>query len=289
MSKTEEKTLDTLVEDIYSIVENGKEFSKESIRKLSQRIALVVHDRWKERTEEASEFRLRPSNIGTPDRKLWFDSKVPAGEKKWEPQQLLNFFFGDVWEEILLWLAEEAGHKVENVQGKVSMEGMHGRMDAKIDGVVVDVKTAANPTKFTLGTVLREDPYGYMHQAAFYTQADEGKDFVNCENNFAWLSSDKIGGLHLLELDSMELPDARGRVRKARKILKLEEPPEEKCFKPEPYGKSGNEILNKNCTWCPHLKECWKGELRAFQYANGVKYFTKIENEPNVPEIDLDE
>lgn len=286
--EAQKKTIDTLVDDIYNIIENGKEFSDESIRKLARNIALVLRERWKPRTDERREFRLRPSNFGTPDRKLWFESRRNPEEKKWEPQQLLNFFFGDMWEEVLLWLAEEAGHTVENNQGVVKMEGMLGHMDAKIDGVVTDVKTAANPTKFSMGTIFKEDPYGYMYQGAFYTQGDEGKEFVNCTNDFAFLSSDKVGGLHLLRVDSMELPDARGRARVARKILKMEEPPKEKCFKPEPYGKSGNKILNKNCTYCPFMKECWGNEVRAFKYANGIKYFTEVVSEPNVEEITID-
>ena len=48
--------------------------------------------------------------------------------------------------------------------------------------------------------------------------------------------------------------------------------------------------LAKGCTWCKYKHECFKdsneGEgLKSYKYANGIVHFTKIESEPNVPEI----
>ena len=42
--------------------------------------------------------------------------------------------------------------------------------------------------------------------------------------------------------------------------------------------------LATGCCYCPHKHKCWKG-LRAFKYADGIRYLTKVVNEPRVEEI----
>ena len=73
-----------------------------------------------------------------------------------------------------------------------------------------------------------------------------------------------------------------------RTNLKSETPPD-RCYADTAEGKSGNRKLARQCTYCPHKEECWsdcndgKG-LRAFKYASGLKYFTKVAVEPRVEE-----
>ena len=48
--------------------------------------------------------------------------------------------------------------------------------------------------------------------------------------------------------------------------------------------------LPRDCTYCPHKFECHKDAndgvgLRAFKYAKGIVYLTKVEKLPNVQEI----
>ena len=52
--------------------------------------------------------------------------------------------FGDILEELLLFLAKEAGHTVTGQQDTLSISGVNGHRDAIIDGRLVDVKSASS-------------------------------------------------------------------------------------------------------------------------------------------------
>src|SRR5690606_2590048 len=78
---------------------------------------------------------LRFSKLGTPDRKLWYESR---GERQEEmsPKTYLKFLYGDLIEAFVLYLCKEAGHSVTNEQEEVEVLGVKGHVDAVIDGVV---------------------------------------------------------------------------------------------------------------------------------------------------------
>lgn len=284
-----EKTLDTLVPDIYSLLEEGKDFDVKRVRVLARDLSIAIAKKLTPRKREVRPEKIVPSNLGKPDREIWMNHNHPLTEKKeWSQTQLLNFLYGDIWEEILLWLAEEAGHKVEGKQKRVTLEGVGGYQDAEIDGIVVDVKTALAFNKFAKGDLFKPegDPYGYIGQISHYAQAKSGKSWENHEESGAFLATDKTGRLALLEVDAWDQIDARGRIKYLRKMIKMDEPPEEKCYKPVPAGKSGSMELNRNCGFCRHRKTCWP-DTRAFQYKNAVRHFVKVSETkpPTVPEI----
>ena len=56
---------------------------------------------------------------------------------------------------------------------------------------------------------------------------------------------------------------------------------------PVPEGKSGNMKLATKCSYCQYKKHCYPN-LRAFSYYGGPKFFSHIEVEPKVQELNID-
>ena len=83
---------------------------------------------------------LRMSQIGKPDRQVWYQSRDITKEKlpAWAK---IKFTYGHILEELLLLLAKTAGHEVKNEQKELEIEGVMGHQDCEIDGVVVDCKS----------------------------------------------------------------------------------------------------------------------------------------------------
>lgn len=116
--------------------------SHDVIESFSRRLAFLVAERLIKKEEEPR--GLRMSNIGSPcERKLWYSINKPHEEEKLRPETLLKFLYGDLLEELLLFLAEVSGHKVEGRQDTQEISGIKGHRDAVIDGVTTDVKSAS--------------------------------------------------------------------------------------------------------------------------------------------------
>ena len=83
--------------------------------------------------------------------------------------------------------------------------------------------------------------------------------------------------------------NAKKRIQKIKRVVGSDTPPD-KCYPAVPDGKSGNYKLDTACMYCSYKFDCWsdandgKG-LRVFNYSTGKRYFTKIEKEPNVDEV----
>lgn len=280
------KSIETLVEDIYGLFETGTKVDEKDAKEFGDRLAELITARLLSYGEERPA-TLRVSNLGKPDRQLWYEIHRPDIKEDLSPSTKLKFLFGDVWESLLLFLAKQAGHEVTNEQETVELNGVVGHIDAIIDGVLVDVKSASPHgfKKFKDGTLSEDDPFGYMEQMAGYSDALGGLDG-------AWLAADKVSGkLALLQIPREDLGalGIRDTVEHKRDVLASDEPPE-RCFDPVPFGEGGNEVLGLNCSYCPFKHECWKDAndgigLRTFIYSNGPKHFTKVEKVPKVYEV----
>lgn len=279
-----DKSINTLVDDIYTLVSTGKEASQENLHLFGEAVKAAISDALKQGGQR-KEVSLRMSNIGTPPRKIWYILKgFPT--KEIAPNQLISFMYGHMVEALLLFLAREAGHIVSDEQKEVVLEGVPGHMDCKINGVIIDAKGMNNYnfTKFLSSSLLASnDPFGYIPQISGYAQA-EGVDAAG----FLVYNKER-GTLTLCMLNEFDLIDARKKIQSVRDSLTLETPPE-KCFKAVPDGKSGNLMLDKPCCFCDFKEECWKDAnngqgLRKFKYSNGTKFLVKIEKEPRVDEI----
>lgn len=280
-----EKTIDHLVEDIYGLFK-GHTCSEENVQAFGHSLARIINDRMAERRDEHVP-TLRMSNLGKPDRQLWYDINGSGTVEDFPPNVRIKFLYGDILEALLLFLAAEAGHKVQQTQVEVVVDGIVGHNDAVIDGVVVDVKSASTYAfkKFKDGTLREDDPFGYMEQLAGYSTGLGGLDG-------AFLAIDKtLGHLTLLKVDKDELAalDTRGRISHIQDVLSSDVPPD-RCYSPVDMGTSGNQKLDIGCSYCSHKFNCWADAnegigLRSFLYSTGPVHLTTVINEPKVMEI----
>jgi hypothetical protein len=281
------KEIKTLVQDIYDLMEQrnvpeGVDVNAE-IDKFGEAMKNIMKKEFL--PSDYSRRKLRLSAIGKPDRQLWYGYNGYTGEKLL-PHNFIKFMYGHMIEEMLLFFTRMAGHTVEGEQKECVCEGIKGHMDARIDGRLIDVKSTSSYSfkKFKDGTLAEDDPFGYVAQLKAYAHS-EGDD------KYGWLAIDKQNGhLCYLEYDNntkhpkIDYSIAE-RVKHVKEMVKSEEPPE-RCYDPVEDGKSGNMKLPVGCSYCGYKKHCYP-DLRGFAYSTGVRFLTKVVNEPKVPEIDL--
>ena len=288
------KTIHTLVDDIYRLMET-KEAEKSvdveaEIEKFGENMKTLMRTEFgRKRIRDNRTLRL--SNIGRDDRVLW--NVVNGTEKEAiQPATYIKFMYGHLIEEMLLFLTRMAGHSVTDEQKVCEVEGIKGHMDCKIDGIVIDVKSASSFgfKKFKDGTLAMDDAFGYVDQIKAYAHA--------CgETEFGWLAMDKANG-HLAvlkyDLEDTQAPihehikgDIRERIKHVKEMVKGDEPTE-LCTETVPDGKSGNKKLGIKCSYCQYKKHCYP-DLRAFAYSYGPKFLSEVVNEPRVQEINLEQ
>lgn len=226
---------------------------------------------------------LRFSALGKPDRQVWFEAHpIPGGKEPLTSQTYLKFMYGDIIEQMLLFLTKEAGHSVEAEQAEVEVDGVFGHIDAIIDGVVVDVKSASpfGYKKFKENSILADDPFGYVHQLSGYaTVLTPGREA-------AWLANDKVAGdvcVTYLSAPVIAHHKPEERIKELREVIAMEEPPE-LCHQPIADGKSGNMRLPTACSYCAHKHRCHPG-LRTFLYSTGPRFLTTVAKLPEVHEV----
>ncbi len=288
------KTLDTLVEDIYALMKQKNVAKGVDVNAEIDKFGESMKDLMKKEFLPSQRGydggrKLRLSAIGKPDLQQWYSVNNYTGEKL-QPQTLIKFMYGHMIEEFLLMLVRLTGHEVTDEQKQVSVGGVKGHMDCKIDGTVVDVKstTSFGMKKFKDGTLAMSDDFGYVDQIKAYAHA-EG------DRKWAWLAMDKQNGtLAVLEydLDDTSHPmykyysaDIEERVARVKKSVGQEDRPSP-CSYPVPDGKSGNLKLSTMCSYCQYKEHCYTN-LRAFAYSTGPKFLTQVSNLPKVPEINL--
>lgn len=275
------KEIKTLVEDIYQLFDpnHGHEPNEENLSEFAENLKNILRTRLAKR--EVLNNPLRFSSLGRPDRQLWYIAKGYPQEDI-SAKTFFKFLYGDVIEELLLFLAKESGHKVEKMQEEVEVSGVKGHIDAVIDGVLVDVKSASpfGYEKFVKQTVTQNDPFGYVQQLAGYAQV------VTPGQAPAWLAMNKVNGdLCLAPLSQSIVKDypVDERIDHLKEVIAKEDAPE-RCYSDEEDGKSGNRKLGTACGYCAFKHSCWPG-LRTFAYSNGPRYLTKVVKTPDVPEI----
>jgi hypothetical protein len=287
------KTIDTLVEDIYAVIDGNGGWDETVNSYFSSRIMETMEYRLVREKEEKGG-TIRMSNVGQPcERKLWYhvNYEPSMADETIQPHVLLKFMYGDILEDLLLSLAKAAGHSVSGEQDEVVIAGIKGHRDAVIDGVVVDVKSASTYAfdKFKNNALREEgnDSFGYIRQLAGYVAAAKDDPLVTDKKKGAFLVIDKTRG-HLC-LDVYDLSDeiaSQEEFIEARKEVcnKLAPPP--RPFTDEPYQKSGNrKLVDAPCGFCEWKKTCWPG-VRTFAYAGRKPiHLTKVVREPKAMEV----
>ena len=283
------KTLDTLVQDIYSTLEKGVDVSQPSVQEALDEVGSLVREaaetvlREGERTGASN---LRLSQIGKPDRQIWYGVQGEDGEPL-NGQTRIKFLMGHVLEALLICLTKVSGHTVEEAQDTVEVEGVLGHQDCVIDGVLTDIKSASafGFKKFKENRLSDDDPFGYIAQISAYATK-------NNRNEAAFLAIDKNSGeLAVTRVHELEMIDAPARVRHLKGMVQSETVPA-RCYNDAKDGESGNRKLAIGCVFCPYKKKCWADAnggagLRAFKYSNGVRYMTQVAKTPNVEELEI--
>ena len=278
----------TLAEDIYKILEDETDHvvSEDNVQWAGEVFKQLLRTRLAKREEKRGDSVLRFSSLGKKDRQIWYSAHMPEKAEKLPGKVKFKFLYGDLIEVLLLFLAREAGHEVTNEQYEVQEDGVLGHIDAVIDGVLVDVKSASSYSyeKFKSGSYIFDDPFGYISQLSGYAHKtkSERAGFLVCDKTH--------GDIHFAELDPAYIKaNAPGpRIKELRRVLADETPPP-RCYPDQEEGKSGNRKLGVSCSYCPFKEECWKESnggkgLRKFFYSRGPVWLTEVKKAPLVPE-----
>lgn len=284
------KTIDTLVEDIYALFNNDFKSDELHASSFGKRLAETIHRRINEqRIPKYGIESLRLSMVGTEcKRKVWYLGNRPDRAEALSNSTKIKFLFGDILEELLLFLAEEAGHSVEGRQTPITINGVTGHRDAIIDGRLVDVKSASTLSfkKFEANDLRGKDSFGYLDQLGSYHYGSRGEELLKDKDVASFLVIDKTLGN--ICLDTYPVPDIdyNKKIEELKEVVTQKEPPRQH-YMPVPEGKSGNMKLGTECSYCAFKHECWP-ELRTFLYAAKPIFLTKVVKEPRVPEVDKD-
>lgn len=277
------KKIDTLVEDIYALFDPDSDHkpSEENLEYLFNGIRQVFERRLAKQDERSA--ALRFSALGKPDRQIWYSAHPDGKEENLSPKTYFKFLYGDLLEVIALFLAKEAGHTVEDEQKEVNVDGVLGHIDCKIDGVLVDVKSANQHAfkKFENGDIY-EDIFlsQYIGQLCGYSNVETPGQAP------AFFAIDKtVGGLCVTHVPTHVADEFKPapRIEHLKEVIASDEPPP-RCYEDEPDGKSGNRKLGTGCSYCGHKFRCWS-DLRVFLYSNGPRYLTKVVKTPDVFEV----
>ena len=278
------KSIDTLVEDIYAVVQGRGGWNAVISKEFRDSVGDVMDSRLSPDQPARSMTGLRMSSIGQPcKRKLWYSIHQTSTAQPMAPANLLKFLQGDLLESVLISLAKAAGHTVTGEQTVLYCDGVRGSRDCVIDGVTVDVKTAsaAAMKKFVTNSLRTEDPFGYIRQLAGYVKGAADDPLVLDKKRGAFLAIDKANGTLVLDMYDLteEINSMEEHIEGLKTMLSEKEPPA-RSFEDVPEGKSGNYKLDTPCVFCDFKKQCWP-DVRAFKYSWGVIYLTKVVREPD--------
>ena len=283
------KTIDTLLEDIDRVLLEGVEMTDAQAEKFATALVETVKTKLHPDGRKRSP-TLRMSNIGRPcERQLWYDINQSEDAEAMPANTYMKFLMGDIIEEVVLMLAEMAGHSVEGGQDQMEIEGVKGHRDAVISGTLVDVKSASpySFTKFKENTLSEDDAFGYIPQLSSYLQASQDDPKVTDKERACFLAFNKVtGDLALTPIERKGTAEAFSKYYSSKKDMVDGDNPPERGFDPVPQSNSSpNEKLGVNCSYCSFKNTCWP-DVRTFLSSRGPLFLTKVEREPRMLEID---
>jgi hypothetical protein len=280
-----DKQIDTIVEDIYALFGQEEKFDVSLFREFGDNLHDLMETRF--HNKRSGPNYLRMSNIGRPDRQLWYDINGTAEREALLPSTLIKFAYGDMIEQMVLLYAKMAQHEVVQEQAEVEVDGIKGHIDAIIDGVLIDVKSASSFSfqKFENKALFEpgNDPFGYVAQICGYIEA------TGCERGGFLVVDKTLGKLCFCEIPAEVITayKVRERIAHIKDVVASPELPP-RCHEDVPDGKSGNRKLATGCSYCPHKFTCWDG-LKTFYYSTGPRYLTQVVREPRVAEFTADD
>ena len=273
------KKIDTLVQDIYDLFSDNEpvEIKQEDLVAFATVVATHVSDAVNRETRERKP-GIYASELGEKCyRKLWFKHNDTSHAERLDGSTKLKFLYGNVIEELVLLLARLAGHKVEKEQHTLEspLGTVRGRIDAVIDGTLVDVKSASSYGFKKMTTDENwEDSFGYSEQLGFYAEQmpDEGQDprFL--------LMNKESGALGLAKPHKTEV-DAETKGMELMAMLGKPDAPE------VPFHLQVDRLkeLPVSCRYCSFKFKCH--DTTVLKYANGHKFFNGKPPGTRVPDV----
>lgn len=240
----------------------------------------------KKRDKVREEKTLYFSELGdTCRRRMWFKYHKPNIGEALRSETKIKFIYGDMLEALVLQLARDSGHSVEREQEVVehvddtSGWRVRGRIDAVIDGHVVDVKSVTKQSERKFHDGLVDDPFGYYGQLNGYASVLKNK-------NMGFLTIQKeLGHINYFPFGSDEQVFDHT-VKRTITSVNRDAPVDEILASVPQSATSKNKKLCTTCSYCAFKRECFP-TLRAFAYSNKVEFLTEVVDLPRVPEIDL--
>lgn len=288
------KKIDTLTEDIYEILDNkvdhdpNPDLAAEYAMRIGGEFAKSLIPRNKPREKG----KYWASDLGKScGRRLWYDFNESYKGEDLMGHTKFKFLYGNILEEAVLYMAEEAGHEVSCQQKELEYDcgdfTVRGRIDGMVDGVLMDVKTTSSYgfKKYKDGLTHENDDFGYLWQLGFYASqiGHEGTGFIFIDK--------QNGHIKYVPVTVPTAQDVDARARWVHETVHKDDVSDiPRPFLDKPYGKSGNKVLDVSCSYCPFKQDCWKDSndgagLRGFAYNHGPVWMTEVQREPNVPEI----
>lgn len=276
------KDIKTLIPDIYQLLKEKEDgwFTKALARELSDdlasRLALQLGQ-----TRQGKRPTLRMSGLGPKcPRALWYSIHCPELSEPLPPWAEIKFAYGAIAEGLVIALVKAAGHTVEGEQDELRLDGIVGHRDCVIDGCVCDIKSASSISfqKFKSPTFAMVDSFGYLEQLDSYIVASHADPIVRTKDRGYLVAVDKTLG-HMHAYEHIARPDhIRARIGTYKSIVSSPNPPACEC-KTEELGSSGNRKLDFRASYNPYKWSCFP-QLRAFKYAGGIMYLTKVVKPP---------
>ena len=208
------------------------------------------------------EFRLRMSNIGKPKCQLWFEKNDPNDKLPFPPHFLMNMILGDITEAVFKGLLRSAGVKFKD-NDRVTLKlgngaEIKGEFDMELDDCIDDVKSASPWSyqhKFIdFDTLSKNDSFGYVAQLVGYAKA------ANKNVGGWWVVNKGNGAFKYIDASEADVDAVLQEVEAKVDYINNDEP-FERCFEPKEESyyrkKSGNLVLNDNCTFCQFKYKCW--------------------------------
>lgn len=269
--------ISTLVDDIYAVA-NGVKPPADTSKSLA-----VHYEKWFEERSGRKPKTLHFSEVGDSClRRLWYKVNAPELGETIDGNLRIKFLYGDMLEELVLSLARVAGHDVADEQRRLVYDigngwSVTGRLDAIIDGVVVDVKstTKFGIQKFENG--LKDDPFGYAAQLSGYASALGKNDagFVTIQKELGHIAYFPI------KVDRQHFHEGAKASSEAMELTENTLP----VIPPVPQSAtSKNTKLSTKCSYCEFKKNCFP-KMRTFIYSNGPEFLVDVVTLPKVMEV----
>ena len=289
------KSIETLSKDVYDVLDASKDHEPNApaLAGVQDRIGMEFTKATEKRDKPRMLGRLWASDLGKPCmRQHWYNFNEPQYGEKLNGHTKFKFLYGNLLEEAVLWLAEEAGHTVLGQQDSVSLNVdedwvISGRIDGVIDGTLIDVKTTSSYgyKKYTTeGLDATNDTFGYLYQLGFYHGFNDFEYEVRGVPGFVWIDKQN-GHIAYTEVEVPSPGDILDRAKHIITAVSSDEVDTERAFTPEPFGKSGNMKLPMACSYCSFKERCHRDAnngdgLRTFVYSHGPVFLTEVNRQP---------